>query len=72
MFIPKDKFFKNFPYDTIRKEQQYVLDKIYDNYDTFIFSPSYLSVTPSPKDIKNCITFIESSTSLKLLTLLSS
>lgn len=35
MFIQKDKFFKNFPYDTIRKEQQYVLDKIYDNYDTF-------------------------------------
>ena len=35
MFIQKDKFFKNSPYDTIRKEQRYVLDKIYDNYDAF-------------------------------------
>lgn len=35
MNITKEKFFNNFPYEHMRKEQEYILNKIYDNYDKY-------------------------------------
>lgn len=35
MNITKEEFFKNFPYEYMRREQEYVLNKIYDNYDDY-------------------------------------
>jgi Rad3-related DNA helicase len=35
MDVSKERFLSKFPYKEMRKEQQYVLEKIYDNYDKY-------------------------------------